>query len=68
MGHIPESMALNVELRSKKLQTLKKWKNGVGHQTVVGNTTLLPGTYYVIVTADRFNLNQTYGLRMQLMG
>lgn len=66
VGHIPDSMALNVELRSKKLQTLKKWNNGDGHKTVVGETTLLPGTYYVTVTANRMNQNQTYGLRIQL--
>jgi hypothetical protein len=53
-------------LRSKKLQTLKKWNNGEGHKTLVGETTLLPGTYYVTVTANRMNQNQTYGLRIQL--
>jgi hypothetical protein len=68
VGHIPDSMTLNVELRSKKLQTLKKWNNGEGHKTVAGETTLWPGTYYVTVTADRMNRNQTYGLRIRLKG
>ncbi|MCD9022265.1 S8 family serine peptidase [Cohnella silvisoli] len=66
VGYIPDSMRLNVELRNKKLQTLKKWSNGEGRKTLLGEKILLPGTYYVAITADRYNRNQTYGLRMLL--
>ncbi len=65
VGHIPDSMAVKIELRNKKLQTLEKWSNGEGQKTLLGEKILLPGTYYVTVTADRYNRNQTYGLRMQ---
>jgi hypothetical protein len=68
VGNIPDSMAMKVELRSKKLQTLKKWSSGEGQKSVLGETTLSPGTYYVTVTANRLNRNQTYNLKMQLTG
>jgi hypothetical protein len=66
LDRIPESLAIHVELRNKKLQTLQKWSNGQGQKTLLGEKSLLPGTYYVIVTGDRSNRNQTYGLKMKL--
>lgn len=64
VGHIPDAMTITVELRDKKLQILKKWSNADGRKTLLKETTLLPGTYYVTVTSNRFNRNQTYGLRI----
>jgi hypothetical protein len=66
LGRIPESMTIRVELRNKKLQTLQKWSNEEGQKALLGEKSLLPGTYYVIVTGDRYNRNQTYGLKMKL--
>jgi hypothetical protein len=65
VGHLPSAMLFNVELRNKKLQTLEKWNNGDGQKTLVGEKELIPGTYYVKVTADRYNRNQYYGLKLQ---
>jgi hypothetical protein len=65
IGHIPDAMAITVELRNKKLQILEKWSNADGQKTLLKEKTLLPGTYYVTITSNRFNRNQTYTLRMQ---
>jgi hypothetical protein len=65
VGHIPQQMQLNAELRNKKLQTLEKWTNGDGQKTLLGESVLEAGTYYVKVTADSYNRNQYYGLKLQ---
>jgi hypothetical protein len=64
IGHIPDAMTMTVELRNKKLQIIEKWSNTDGQKTLIKEKTLLPGTYYVTITSNRFNRNQTYGLRM----
>ncbi|WP_182303081.1 S8 family serine peptidase [Cohnella cholangitidis] len=66
IGNIPDTMAIRVELRNKKLQSLEKWSNGEGQKSLLGEKELLPGTYYVKVTADKYNRNQYYGLQLRL--
>jgi hypothetical protein len=66
VGYIPDSMTVSVVLRNKKLQTLQKWSNTNGQRTLIGERSLLPGTYYVSVSADTFSRSQYYGLRVQL--
>ncbi|WP_239615810.1 S8 family serine peptidase [Cohnella mopanensis] len=67
ISNIPNAMAIHVELRNKKLQTLEKWKSDKGQKSLLGERELEPGTYYVKITADGYNRNQYYGLRLQLV-
>ncbi|BBI36209.1 S8 family serine peptidase [Cohnella abietis] len=64
---IPKDMAINVELRNKKLQTLDKWNNKEGQKTLLGEKVLLPGTYYVKVTGAPYDRNHFYGLKVKLL-
>ncbi|MFB9274595.1 S8 family serine peptidase [Cohnella cellulosilytica] len=68
VANIPPQMKLNVELRDKKLQTLEKWNNGKDQKTAGGEIMLAPGTYYVLVTADGYERNRYYGLKLQAVG
>lgn len=63
--NIPSSLTMNVELRNKKLQTLDKWTGRKEQKTAGGEIKLSPGTYYVQMTADGYNRNQTYRLKLQ---
>ena len=65
VANIPPQMKLSVELRDKKLQTIEKWDNGKDQKTAGGEILLSPGTYYVLVTADRYDRNRYYGLKLQ---
>ncbi|WP_147304183.1 S8 family serine peptidase [Cohnella lupini] len=65
VGHIPNTMAIQVELRNRKLQSLGKWSNGNGQRTLLGEKSLPPGTYYLKITSDRSNQSETYGLRVK---
>ncbi|QTH42360.1 S8 family serine peptidase [Cohnella sp. LGH] len=63
--NIPSSLAVNVELRDKKLQRLGKWTGGKEQKTTGGEIKLSPGTYYVQMTADGYDRSQYYGLKIQ---
>jgi len=65
VANIPSPMVMNVELRDKKLQTLEQWINGKEQKTISGEIMLPPGTYYVQVTADRYNRGQHYSLKLE---
>lgn len=59
------SSATQVELRNKKLQTLKKWNTKFDQKALFGEITLLPGVYYVTVTSNKAIKNQGYGIRVK---
>ncbi|WP_373232178.1 S8 family serine peptidase [Cohnella sp.] len=65
LGLGSHSNANRVELRDKKLQTLKKWNMGLEQKALFGEIILPPGIYYVTVTSDKAIRNQGYGIRVK---
>lgn len=65
LGHIPEGIEAEIELKSKKLQKLDAW-NSDGRRTLIGEKILPAGTYYVVVTANKPDASSLYGLRVRL--
>lgn len=65
LGFSSHSSVFHVELRNKKLQTLKKWNTESKQQALFREVTLLPGVYYINVTSDKAIKNQGYGIRVK---
>lgn len=61
---IPAAAIANVELRDKKLQTLKTWSSAKGQTALEGKETVMPGTYYLVVKSDRAISDRPYGLKI----
>ncbi|WEK53952.1 MAG: S8 family serine peptidase [Candidatus Cohnella colombiensis] len=65
LGNIPLNTVARVELIDADQNSIAIWKNVLGATSLEGQRILEKGTYYVVVTANRAFLQQTYDLEMR---